>query len=465
MAENTEDDIDFDSMSDDEFMAHLEEPEESDEIEDEIADEDDVNDEAEDEADDEDDTSDDNSTDGDDDSEDTDHTDDSDDEETDDTETNDLTDGDSDDTEDDDDKDSDDDDEENAQDGDDSGDDDADDAETDSDDDDTKDQSDGDDTDTSEVNYKEEYKKFKSFYDEVTSEFTANGKTVKGFSDPKKIIQSQQMSAGFSDKMAGFKQYRPYMAPLKERGMLEDAAKFDLAMNLIDGDKEALKQHIKNLNIDPMELDMEEIKYDGKSQLASQAEITLDDVMESAASNGVKDKVQNVLGQQWDRASVIELLGDPKSGSDLVEHMSSGVFDAVQDRIAEKKRYDSSFSSKSSIAQYREAAGELEGEYAKHLTSTNAKAETDRVSADEDVKKAKIAKEAKAAADLDELKKKENYKAKVEAKNKKAANARNKAASVSKKRAPSKPKKKKEFDPMALSDEDFTKFMDEQIYS
>ena len=455
MAENTEEEFDMDKMSDEEFMAHLEEPQEdSDEIDDEIADEEEADtdgsdDDLEDNAD--------LDSDEEDDKEDTDTADEADDEDSEDTETNDQNDEDGDDTEESDDEDADESSEEDTQDGDDSDDDVADDADQDSDEDDTKDPSDGKDSDTSEINYKEQYEKFKSFYDDVTSEFVANGKTVRGFSDPEKIKQAQQMAAGFSDKMAGFKQYRPYMAPLKERGMLENEEKFNMAMSLIDGDKEALKQHIKNLNIDPMDLDMDEINYNAQSKLASQAEITLDDVMESAEANGIKDKVQTVLGQQWDRESVVDLLGDPQSGSDLIEHMSSGVFDAVQERIAEKKRYDAGFSSKNSITQYREAAAELERDYKKHVEATGAKeAETDRANEAE-----LIATNAKKAEDA---KKAKSYKAKVEKKNIEASKARKKATSVSKKRAPVKSKKKVAFDPMSLSDEDFTKYFDEQVY-
>ena len=45
-------------------------------------------------------------------------------------------------------------------------------------------------------------------------------------------------------------------------------------------------------------------------------------------------------------------------------------------------------------------------------------------------------------------------------KNKNTKNARKKASAVSKKKAPTKPKKAKEFDPMKLSDEEFTQWVD-----
>ncbi len=320
---------------------------------------------------------------------------------------------------------------------------------------------DKDDKETDTVDYKSEYEKYKTFYDEVTGEFTANGKKMKGFTDPRKIIQSQQMAAGYSDKMAGFKQYRPYMAPLKERGMLEDQAKFDLAMNLIDGDKEALKQHIKNLGIDPMDdLDMDEISYTGQSQVSSAPEIALDELMENAQAHGVKDKVQQVLGEQWDKESVMEFLQDPKAGTDLVEHLSNGAYDAVQQRIAEKKRIDvnGSYSNQPMIRQYREAAAELESEYDQYTEYQKDKAKQEAAEAAD-----KASKVAAEAARIEKERKDADYKARVEQQEKKTNEARLKASSVSKKKVKTKAKAKKEFDPMKLSDEDFMAQIDSFI--
>lgn len=404
--------------------------------------------------------------------EDTDHADDSSEEDdNDDAQTNDGIDGEDQDSDEDDNDESDDDEgEENAQvdedslnaDEDGESKDDDDDSEGDSDDakdkTDTKTDDDGQKSDTEEIDYKQEYEKFKGFYDEVTSEFTANGKKMRGFDDPKKIIQAQQMAAGFSEKMAGFKQYRPYMSPLKERGMLEDQTKFDLAMNLIDGDKEALKQHMKNLEIDPLELEMDEIQYEGKRQTRSQTQLAIDDMMESAARYGVQEKIHGIIGGQWDDDSRLELINNPQSAHDLVDHMQSGAYDAVQDRIAEIKRIDvdGRFTSMSDIQQYKSAAAQLESEYQDYLKTqqaTEAKEDSVNTAKSVEEEKARIAKEQQEAT----------YKAQVEQNNKKASEARKKAASVSKKKVKKKPVKKT-FDPMALDDDAFSAELDKLMY-
>lgn len=451
--------IDYDSMTDEEFIAAMDEAaalpndyeeeevdntSESDDIEDQEdnEDSDDINEDEDDN----------------DDVEDTDHSEDDLDENDDETDTEDSNDGEDPDTDEDDNSENDDTDEENAQNEDNSSNEEGNnnDVNTDSEDDtETNDTNDGDGQDTEAVDYKEEYSKLKDFYDKITSEFTANGKKMKGFTDPDKIIQSQQMAAGFSEKMAAFKPYRPLMAPLKERGLLEDTDKFNLAMDLLDGDVNAIKQHIKTLDIDPLDLDMDSINYTSKIHTASAEEITLDDVMQNATSYGVQDKVREVLGEQWDKESVIDLLRDPQSSADIVDHISTGAFDAVQDRIAEKKRVDhtGAYSNKIAIEQYREAAQELEREYAQRMMQESQQADADKA-AKVEAEKARIEEERKKAA----------YKAKVEQENIKTNDARKKAASVSSKK-PKKTPKKKEFNLDELDDKAFNEYLDSLMYT
>ena len=326
---------------------------------------------------------------------------------------------------------------------------------------------------TEEVNYEEQYKillgdneklkGFENFYNEVTSEFVANGRKVKGFTDPKKIIESQQMAAGFSDKMAGFSKYKPFMNAIKDHGFLDNPEKFNLAMNLFEGDPEALKQHIKNLEIDPFEMDMENIDYKSKNQVSSNLEIAYDDILESANTHNVKTEVQDVISKDWDDQSVISLLEDPQSSADLVSHISNGAYEIVQERIAEKKRIDINnvYSSKPTIEQYREAAREIEQEYINTVNQQNVQAQTEQQynqnQIDENAVQTEISRIAQERADAD-------YRSKVEKQNAKSSAARKKATSVSKKKPRTK-SKKTVFDPGTANDEEFTKYIDSIMYS
>ena len=311
---------------------------------------------------------------------------------------------------------------------------------------------------------------YKSFYEKLTStEFKANGKLVKGFTDPDKIIKAQQMLYGFENKMAGFKKYRPLMNALDKSGMIENHDKFNLMMDVMSGDKEALKHFISINKIDPIvDLDLDDIKYTGANYVESDEAMNIKETIEKAREYGVEDKFREVVGTQWDAESFKEFSAKPQVREDLLHHMtakldntenSPTIYDAVQDKIRELRLLDTSgrFSSKASINQYREAVGVLSEErkaaYEQNQKTVQAESKTVAPKA---VDKSKV--EAEKAKIL-EKRQKEEYTAKVKAEQAKVAEKRKKASSVS----TSKPKvttKEPEFDPLNLTGKDFFEVFD-----
>lgn len=300
-----------------------------------------------------------------------------------------------------------------------------------------------------------EYARYKKFYDKLTTaEFMANGKKVKAFTDPDKILQSQQMSYGFSQKMAAIKEYRPFLTSLKERGFLEEPEKFNFAMDLLDGDQEALKKHIQSLNVDPVDLDMDAISYSGKNHISSNEALILEDAIDQAKGYGVEEKLRATIGKDWDAASFNEFLTVPAVRKDLLEHMATGAFDLVQDRIAEMKMLDvsGSFSSMKATDQYRQAVQSLT-------------ADASRMTAQEPSPTKSVAKTAPTVNKAAELAKKQEaeYKRNLEIKNAKAEEARKRATSVSKKKVSTTASTK--FDPLALEGSEFDAYVNSLIRS
>jgi len=142
------------------------------------------------------------------------------------------------------------------------------------------------------------------------------------------------------------------------------------------------------------------------------------------------------------------LLNDKQSSNDLVNHVSSGIYDIVQERMSEKKRtdYNNVYTSKPMIEQYREAARELESEYLQYTQQQQQEVQnTQNVAPQENQQRV------------------EDYKQKVEEQNAKAAKARKKASSVSRKKPKTK-NTKKSFDPDDLSDTEMDDILNGLIY-
>ena len=300
-----------------------------------------------------------------------------------------------------------------------------------------------------------EYARLKQFYDQIANaEFIANGKKVKGFTDPEKIIRSQQMLHGYSDRMKGFNEYRPFMKALKENGLLEDESKFNFALSLLKGDKAAIKQHMKTLSIDPVDLELDETAYKPTNYVASKESLILEDTLQVARESGIEDKLRKTIGEQWDNESFQEFVSNAEVRRDLLEHMQTGAFDLVQDKIAEMEVLDTygTFRNMKSTDKYRQAVQLVNRELAAKRSS-----EPERVAPQASAQY--VAQQQNNRIDTALLAKKEaEYKAQVEQKNREADEARKKAAAISKKKATTTQTKK--FDPLALEGDDLNSFVD-----
>ena len=270
----------------------------------------------------------------------------------------------------------------------------------------------------SEPNYKE-------FYEKVAlAKFTANGKEVEGFKDPADLIRAQQMLHGYSDKMKVFKEYRPFIKALEERKLTTDAEKFNLAMNLLDGDPEAIKKVLKEKGIDPLELDLEDIKYTAKNVLPSKAQMLIEETYEQAENLGIGDKFSRVVNKDWDVNSLQELVNNGAVRNDLLQHLNDGTYEIVNNEIKRMELLDSNgaLDGMSSIDKYRVAV--------KRLQQQNLQQAPVQDTVKPTVDKEALAEKAKAEAE---------FKKKAALKEKEVAEQRTKAASVSKKKAVKKP--------------------------
>lgn len=303
---------------------------------------------------------------------------------------------------------------------------------------------------------------YKAFYEKVAnSEFKANGKTVKGFSDPDMLIKAQQMYYGYESKMSVIKEARPLIGALKKNGMLEDRNKFNLMMDIANGDVEALKQHIKNLELDPVvDMDIEDINYKGRNHVTSDSEIVIEDSYSVARNLGpeVETKLKNIIEDKnsWDDKSFELFIKEPAVRSDLIDHINTGAYDVIQDRVGELKRVDvnGAYSALSDIERYRVAVTQLKAE---HLEAEAKKVQISTHKNDTNVEKkeAKIYSKKVEAEKAKILKKREEaeYKAKAKKEEEKVAEARKKATAVSNSKQKSEEPAK--VDPLSLTGDEF----------
>ena len=307
-----------------------------------------------------------------------------------------------------------------------------------------------------------EYERLKKFYDEIANaEFIANGKKVKGFTDPSKIIRSQQMLHDYSNKMRGINEYKPYLKALKEKGIIGDEEKFNFAMSLLDGDKATIKKHIEALKIDLVDLELDEdSKYVPKNYIPSKQSMVLDETMEIASNIGVDSKLRSVIAKDWDDDSFSEFLNNPSVRNDLLTHMQDGTYDIVQNKINELEMLDmnGSYRGLKSTDKYRTAIAEINRE--NQSRPVNPSAYQNQYANQQQNNGSYIDAERARLADL--AAKEAEYKAMAE-KKLRDDEARKKAAMITKKKTTTVTQKK--FDPLELEGDALDEFVNELISS
>ena len=307
-----------------------------------------------------------------------------------------------------------------------------------------------------------EYERLKKFYDEIANaEFIANGKKVKGFTDPSKIIRSQQMLHDYSNKMRGINEYKPYLKALKEKGIIGDEEKFNFAMSLLDGDKATIKKHMEALKIDLVDLELDEdSKYVPKNYIPSKQSMVLDEAMEIASNIGVDSKLRSVIAKDWDDDSFSEFLNNPSVRNDLLTHMQDGTYEIVQNKINELEMLDmnGSYRGLKSTDKYRTAIAEINRE--NQSRTVNPSAYQNQYTNQQQNNGSYIDAERARLADL--AAKEAEYKAMAEKKFR-DDEARKKAAMITKKKTTTVTQKK--FDPLELEGDALDEFVNELISS
>ena len=307
-----------------------------------------------------------------------------------------------------------------------------------------------------------EYERLKKFYNEIANaEFIANGKKVKGFTDPSKIIRSQQMLHDYSNKMRGINEYKPYLKALKEKGIIGDEEKFNFAMSLLDGDKATIKKHMEALKIDLVDLELDEdSKYVPKNYIPSKQSMVLDETMEIASNIGVDSKLRSVIAKDWDDDSFAEFLNNPSVRNDLLTHMQDGTYEIVQNKINELEMLDmnGSYRGLKSTDKYRAAIAEINRE--NQSRPVNPSAYQNQYANQQQNNGSYVDAERARLADL--AAKEAEYKAMAEKKFR-DDEARKKAAMITKKKTTTVTQKK--FDPLELEGDALDEFVNELISS
>lgn len=281
--------------------------------------------------------------------------------------------------------------------------------------------------DDAKVDYEAEYKR-------LLAPFKANGREIK-IDNVDDAISLMQMGANYNKKMAALKPNLKLMKLLENNGLLSEE-KIGFLIDLGRKDPAAINKLVKDSGIDPMDLDAEKASaYRQTAYTVDDREIELDTVLDEIQGTPSYNRTLEIVSNKWDGASKHVIAQTPQLLRVINDHIQSGVYDLISQEI-EKERMFGRLRGVSDIEAYRQVGDSLQAKGAfNHLgkgsSQSNRQPDTPPVVVPP---KPKVENEA--------LKDK-------------------KRAASSTKPAGSGPKQ--EFDPLSLSDEEFSKIVNKQF--
>lgn len=279
--------------------------------------------------------------------------------------------------------------------------------------------------DESKIDYEAEYKR-------LLAPFKANGREiqVKSVDD---AITLMQMGANYNKKMAALKPNLKLMKLLENNGLLSEE-KIGFLIDLNRKNPEAINKLVKDSGIDPMDLDAEKASaYKQTAYTVDDREIELDTVLEEIQETPTYTRTLEIVSTKWDAASKQVVAQTPALLRVINDHVKSGIYDLIAQEI-ESERLFGRLNGLSDIEAYRQVGDALHARGAFNHLVQGSSPNQGKPAAPKVVVPPKPKKD-----EDDKLKDKRR------------------AASSTKPAPPS--TTPKDFDPLALSDEEFSKLV------
>lgn len=163
---------------------------------------------------------------------------------------------------------------------------------------------------------------------QIMSEFKANGSTMK-MKSAEDAIRLMQMGANYHKKMAGLKPSLKTLKLLENNGLLEQD-KLNFLIDLNQRKPEAIAKLLKDGEVDPMDINVDDgADYKPSNRVVNDKEMILDEVLDSISSSAHYDRTLTVLGDEWDTASRGMIAEQPEVIRTINNHMENGIFDQV----------------------------------------------------------------------------------------------------------------------------------------
>jgi hypothetical protein len=271
---------------------------------------------------------------------------------------------------------------------------------------------------------------YKAEYERLLAPFKANGRDMS-VASVDEALTLMKMGANYNKKMAALKPNLRLLKLLENQDLLSEE-KISYLVDLHNKQPEAISKLVKESGLNPLDLDPEKAgDYKPSTHSVDDRELALDTVLDEIQDSPTYSKTLEVVTKVWDKESKQILANNPEILKVIDAHMSSGIYEIVKTEV-ERERVFGRLNGLSDIAAYRQVGDAINARGGfNHLTAPKSN------QGNPNTAPVVVAPKPKKVED-DKL------------------NEKRRAAGVSQPAAPA-PKANQDFNPLAMSDEEFAK--------
>ena len=168
-----------------------------------------------------------------------------------------------------------------------------------------------------------------------------------------------QMGANYNKKMAALKPNLKLMKLLENNGLLSEE-KLSFLIDLEKKNPEAISKLVKDSGIDPLDLDTEKASgYNPQTYTVDDRELALDAVLDEIQDTPSYSQTIDVVSNKWDKASKQIVANQPQLLKVINTHIESGVYDLISKEI-ESERLFGRLSGISDLEAYRQVGDSIQ---------------------------------------------------------------------------------------------------------
>ena len=199
---------------------------------------------------------------------------------------------------------------------------------------------------------------YKREYERLLAPFKANGKEIQ-VTSVEDAITLMQMGANYNKKMAALKPNLKLMKMLENSNLLSEE-KLSYLIDLDKKDPGAISKLVKDSGLDPLDLDADTATgYTPKSYAVDEREMDLDAVLEEIQDTPTYSKTLDVVSNKWDRASKQTIANTPQLLKVINDHIDRGIYDLISKEV-ESERLFGRLSGLSDLEAYRQVGDAIQ---------------------------------------------------------------------------------------------------------